>query len=169
MKKLLIACFSVVFLGFSARMASQADPSPQVIFFLSPTCKICQFYTLEMQTLYKDYAGLFAFRAVMPGTLVSDSSATAFRETYGIPFPVSRDVLNEHMSMNATVTPEVFVVNGAGEVVYHGRIDDAYVAIGKRRTIVKHHELRDVLEAISTGMRIETKNTPAVGCIIEKD
>jgi hypothetical protein len=72
-----------------------------------------------------------------------------------------------HRKLTATVTPEVFLIRN-DSVMYHGRIDDSFVRVGKRRAHVKNRELRNALEAILQGQQPEVSHVPAVGCIIEK-
>ena len=72
-----------------------------------------------------------------------------------------------HRALNATVTPEVFVLRN-DSVVYHGRIDDSFLRVGKRRAHVKNRELRSVLDSILQGRSVQVHFVPAVGCIIEK-
>ena len=139
----------------------------RVAFFLSPTCSICRFYALEMRNLSADYSSKgvdFAGYAV--GPLLNDSIVEAFRKEYQIPFPIEHDDVM-HRQMNATVTPEVFVIHN-DSVVYHGRIDDSFLRVGKRRAHVKNRELRSVLDSILQGRGVDVHFVPAVGCIIEK-
>lgn len=149
---------------------SQADKKEiNVIYFLSSTCKICQFYSIELNSLYQDYASKgIHFRGLFPGRLETDSTVAEFGRVYSLPFPLKIDKYEEHRSLNATITPEVFVTNRSGEVLYHGRIDDAYFSVGKRRARVKNHELRNVLDVLLTGEEAPSLHVPAVGCIIEK-
>ena len=70
------------------------------------------------------------------------------------------------MRLRPTVVPEAFVVDAGGRLCYRGRIDDRFVAVGKPRTKVTHHELRDAIAALHTGGRAP-ESQPAVGCIFE--
>jgi hypothetical protein len=139
----------------------------RVAFFLSPTCTICRFYALEMRSLSADYSSKgvdFAGYAV--GPLLNDSIVEAFRREYQIPFSIQHDDVM-HRRLNATVTPEVFVIYN-DSVMYHGRIDDSFVRVGKRRAHVKNRELRNALDRILQGGPVDVNHVPAVGCIIEK-
>jgi len=138
----------------------------EVVYFISPTCKICQFYALEMRQLVADYGLEVEFKAYAVGALLTDSAVQSFKSDYQIPFPVIMDDI-KHRELNATITPEVFVIDNTG-VVYHGRIDDSFVRVGKRRAHVKNRELRSVLDLILAGKQVVVSHTPAVGCIIEK-
>ena len=139
----------------------------QVAFFVSPTCMICRFYALEMRQLEADYGARgVSFMAYAVGPLLTDSVVYAFQREYAIPFPVKLDD-SRHRELNATVTPEVFVMH-KDVVVYHGRIDDSFVRVGKRRAHVKNRELRNALDRILQGGQVLVEHVPAVGCIIEK-
>ena len=59
-------------------------------------------------------------------------------------------------------TPEVFVLDSAGDVAYPGAIDDA-----TDPDAVTAHHLRDALDAVLDGRAPAVSTTPAVGCTIK--
>ena len=63
----------------------------------------------------------------------------------------------------ASITPEVFVVDLTGTVVYHGRIDDDGMEPGN----VLRHDLRIALDEPLAGEEITVKNTEPVGCTVK--
>ena len=156
--------FIVVLLQF---LLNPGHAQLRVAFFLSPTCTICRFYALEMRNLSSEYGGKgVEFVGYAVGPLLNDSIVEAFRSEYQIPFPMLHDDVM-HRRLNATVTPEVFVIHN-DSVMYHGRIDDSFVRVGKRRAHVKNRELRNAIDCILQGGAVELNHVPAVGCIIEK-
>ncbi|MDB5322108.1 MAG: hypothetical protein JWN40_3739 [Phycisphaerales bacterium] len=66
----------------------------------------------------------------------------------------------------ATVTPEAAVFLADGRQVYRGRINDLYVDYGKARFAPTTNDLRDMLELIVRGEKVEIRTTVAVGCHI---
>ncbi len=66
-------------------------------------------------------------------------------------------------AFGATRTPEIFLFDSAGKLVYHGTIDDNH----KDAAAAKEHYLKDALEALVAGKEITTKTTKAVGCSIK--
>jgi hypothetical protein len=66
----------------------------------------------------------------------------------------------------ARVTPEAAVFSPHGQLLYHGRIDNSYVDIGKRLPSPTRNDLSLTLDAITTGQPIPNKTAPAVGCYI---
>ena len=120
-----------------------------------------------MRDLSADYASHeVEFIGYAVGPLLTDSVVASFREEYKIPFSVVLDD-TMHRALNATVTPEVFVLRN-DTVVYHGRIDDSFLRVGKRRAHVKNRELRSAIDRILQGRSVDVPFVPAVGCIIEK-
>lgn len=157
----------IILLLIAGLFVGKLSAQKKVAFFLSPSCMICRFYAVEMRELHALYAHRgIEFTGYAVGPLLNDSLVDAFRNEYSIPFNVVRDN-SMHRVLGATITPEVFVtINDS--IVYHGRIDDSFVRVGKRRAHVKNRELRDAIESILQGRIVQVTHVPAVGCIIEK-
>ena len=66
-------------------------------------------------------------------------------------------------AFGATRTPEVFLFDQGGLLVYHGVIDDN----AKSPDSVKEHYLREALEAMLAGKKIPVTETKALGCTIK--
>ena len=71
----------------------------------------------------------------------------------------------------AEVTPEAAVLRLQDDkhwtLVYRGRINDLYVALGKRRAAATSHDLRRAIDAALANRPIDFEPVPAVGCLIE--
>jgi hypothetical protein len=65
------------------------------------------------------------------------------------------------------VTPEAAVYGRAGELLYHGRIDDRYVALGAARSAPENRDLQTALKQLIAGKPAKSPSKPAVGCLIE--
>jgi thiol-disulfide isomerase/thioredoxin len=63
----------------------------------------------------------------------------------------------------ATVTPEMYIVDAAGVLRYHGRVDNA--SDEKR---VERHDLRVALDEMLTGKPISKPDLKAFGCVIKR-
>jgi peroxiredoxin len=63
----------------------------------------------------------------------------------------------------ATRTPEAFLFDAKGRLVYHGTVDDNAHEPDK----VEHRYLRDALEAVVAGQEVIVKETKALGCSIK--
>jgi peroxiredoxin len=60
-------------------------------------------------------------------------------------------------------TPEAFLFDAEGKLVYHGTVDDN----AEEPAGVRQHFLRDALEAVATGQPVQTKETKSLGCSIK--
>jgi hypothetical protein len=91
-------------------------------------------------------------------------------ENYSITTPTLIDSRQELVHMaHVSVTPEaaVFAVkDGRLEEVYHGRIDDRYIAFGKERPQATHHELQEAIQAVLAGRPVPKPSAGPVGCSI---
>ena len=141
-----------------------------VFYFLEPECPLCQGYVLKMRTLKKKYESRgFLFYTVWPGKLYSVEEIGQFSTTYMMDLP---ELLDPDFQLtnyfNATVTPEVFVIDKHGELLYSGRIDDWAWDTGQKKQHVEHNDLEEAMAGIADGNFNFQKKTKAVGCLIEK-
>jgi peroxiredoxin len=84
-------------------------------------------------------------------------------KTRGFNFPYVVDAGSTvAKAFGATRTPEVYLFDGAGKLVYHGAVDD-----NKDAGNVKQSYLKEALEALLAGKSIATAETKAVGCSIK--
>ena len=139
-----------------------------VIVFLLPDCPASQNYTLSLNQFSEKYAAnKVAFYGVFPAFVKKDE-IVEFQKEYHIKFPLLMDDKQSLTNaLHAHVAPGVFVLDQRGTVVYSGRIDDWMYAVGKKRTVITHHELQDALDAIVQGKKVVISKTQAVGCIID--
>jgi peroxiredoxin len=151
--------------------ASKSD-SVQVYIFLSETCPICQSVTLNLKAIISEFESKgVAFTAVYPNVNVSNkNSIEKFNRKYNLNI---RSLLDENQNVTkkyaATITPEIVVVNSQSEkVIYRGKIDNGFEAIGKKRTVITEHYLKNALISKLNNQEIGIKETKPVGCYIIK-
>lgn len=141
-----------------------------VLFFATTDCPICNRYVPEIERLDRAYAGDgVRFWWVYPD-LTDDAAAIAkHRKDFSITGALFPDPPAEAVEMaHATVTPEaaVFVVERDHlREVYHGRVDDRYIAIGQERPQPTRHDLDLAIQAALAG-KPAPSGGPAVGCAI---
>jgi hypothetical protein len=70
---------------------------------------------------------------------------------------------NVARAFGATKTPEAFLFDKEGKLVYHGAIDDN----GQEPAKVEKNYLKDALEAVLSGGEIAVKETKSIGCSIK--
>ncbi len=66
-------------------------------------------------------------------------------------------------AFGATRTPEAFVFDAAGKLVYHGTVDDN----AKDAAAVKEAWLKDAVDAVAAGKTVSVAETKAMGCSIK--
>lgn len=82
----------------------------------------------------------------------------------GMKFPYAVDASSDlARAFGATRTPEAFLFDAAGKLVYHGTIDDNAQDADK----VKETYLKNALDALVAGSEIAVKETKAIGCGIK--
>jgi len=82
----------------------------------------------------------------------------------GMAFPYVVDATSGvAKAFGATRTPEAFVFDASGKLVYHGTIDDNM----QNASAVKETYLKDALESVASGKDVAVKETKALGCGIK--
>lgn len=169
---------SVSIRGLDGRPLQLLGPSARAsaIFFIATDCPISNWYAPTIQQVCREYAArgvdcTLVYEdvdlAASPKAL-DDSVRTHLEEyRYGAAFPAAVDrTRTVAQRAKVTITPSVVLVDRGGAIRYRGRIDNAYADLGKPRQKVTSHELRDALEAVTTGRPVATPETEAVGCYI---
>jgi enediyne biosynthesis protein E4 len=143
-----------------------------VFVFVSVNCPIANRYAPELKRLHEAFAPRgVGFRLVYTEREATAQSIRNYQAEYGLAAEALRDP--QHMLVKlvgARVTPEAAVfVPGAsgGQLVYHGRIDDRYVELGRMRPAPTSRDLNDALEAVLAGRPAPRETAPAIGCFID--
>jgi len=139
------------------------------LFFVSAECPISNAFAREIARICADYKskGIGCDLVYLdPG--MSDDQARKHAQEYGHgDYPKIVDRRRELVkATGVTVTPEAAVVNREGKVVYRGRIDDSFSALGQPRRAVRDADLRNALDAVVAGRPVEKPETKALGCFI---
>ena len=110
------------------------------------------------------------FVGVFPNFRSKKSNIQTYCDEFKFPFETRTDYFKTLThKFGVTITPEVVVYNeNKQEILYRGRIDNAYVSLGKRRQVITKHELRDALQVFKAGDLEPLSFTDAIGCFIEK-
>jgi hypothetical protein len=151
--------------------ATQPDPfaapaRARVLLFVRTDCPITNRYAPELQRVAEEFSGRgVRFWLVYPDATETDAGIRAHIEEYRFPGEAVRDPRHELVRRaHATVAPEAAVFDEAGKLIYHGRIDDRYVDIGKARPAARRHDLENAIAAVLAGKPVAESETRAVGC-----
>lgn len=155
--------------GGTFRLPEPDEAVAVVLLFLGHECPISNGYTPELARIVKAYASKkVAFVAVYADSDVTPDEAAKHAKVFVLPCP---SVLDPKLTLatrtGATVKPEAVVLSPKGEVVYRGRIDDRYIALGEKRAEPTVHDLRNAIDAVLAGKPVPTPRTQAIGCDID--
>ena len=145
-----------------------AQKAWHVYVFIAEECPICNYMGKPLSELAKKYEGTVSFHAVFPTKNSNYKTAQLFKEQYGM---MSFETLLDKdqawtRKLGASITPEAVITDNTGEILYRGRINNAYYAPGKMKHSSIRPELEDALEMLTSGKKITQPWPPAIGCYI---
>jgi peroxiredoxin len=141
------------------------DSTAIVVMFIATQCPVSNAYNERMVALYNDYEPRgFAFVGINSNKQESVDEIKEHSQENKFEFPVLKDWNNVIADkFEASVTPEIYILNSNFYLLYHGRIDDS-----RRENEVKSHDLRAALDEILAGKPVSNKLTKAFGCTIKR-
>lgn len=140
-----------------------------IVTFFATACPLSQNYTLILNNLYHKYKNEINFFCAFPGIDNKRKDLLAFKKKYMIPYPMIQDKgLNLTNILNATVTPEVFLLDSTGAIQYHGAIDNWVSKLGKTRKLKTISYLENAIIDVLQSKKPATGYINPIGCFIEK-
>jgi peroxiredoxin len=156
--------------GKTVTIADAKGPKGTLVVFTANGCPFAKAWETRIVALANDYAtkgiGVLLVDANDPSIAKADApelvKARHTERAMQVPY-----VVDENQSVarafGASVTPEAFLFDEAGKLVYHGTVDDN----AKEPDKVTKHYLQDALEAVSTGKAPAIGETKGIGCGIK--
>jgi peroxiredoxin len=156
--------------GKEVSISDVAGPKGTLVVFTCNACPFAKAWEQRIVALGNEYkaqgVGVIAINSNDPAVVADDSydvmKTRATDRKMGFPYVVD-DGSAVAKAFGATRTPEAFLFDGSGKLVYHGTIDDNYQEPEK----VEKTYLKDALNAVVTGGSITTAETKSVGCGIK--
>ena len=154
--------------GESHRPLHVGEAVAHAVVFITVDCPIANSYAPAIRDLAREFEPRGVdFFLVHVDPDVDESRAREHAVEFGHEVPVLLDpehVLVEQLGVR--ITPEVALLDAGGELVYLGRIDNGYAALGKKRPRATSEDLRLAIEALLAGRSVPVARTEAVGCLI---
>jgi len=151
--------------GKEHKLSDYKDAKAIVVMFIATRCPVSNAYNERLEKLYEDYKSKgVAFLAINSNKQESVEEIAGHAKEHGFGFTILKDdgnVIADQFS--ASVTPEIYVMNGSLELLYHGRIDDS-----QREAQVTRKDLREALDELLGGKSVTTNKTKAFGCTIKR-
>lgn len=151
--------------GKAHTLASLKGQKGTVLIFIATRCPVSNGYNTRMEKLFEDYKSK-GINVVGINSNVSEPADEVKKHAAekGLTFPIMKDAGNIVADrFDAQVTPEAFVIDAAGKLVYHGRIDNS-----RAGDAINSTELRDALDAVLAGKAVDKPEAKAFGCTIKR-
>jgi hypothetical protein len=135
--------------------------------FIDPNCPITQKYIPKINGLMNKY-DLLVY-GVQPNLGTYYDQVMKFKDDYSFKFPIINDSTQKlTYYLNASVTPEVFLLDKSGALIYSGAIDNWFFDLGRYRKSATIHYLQDALDSNYGSLFSVNNNTKAIGCLIQR-
>ncbi|NUM56937.1 MAG: exo-alpha-sialidase [Candidatus Hydrogenedentes bacterium] len=144
--------------GYPRTMDNYADRRGTVVVFLSARCDATATAYDTFNALHEEYRqNEVLFVGISSNPAESGDELRTFTQNKGCRFPIYRDPTRRAAKQfGATVTPEFFLIDGKGTLVYHG-------AVGNETD-----GLQPAIVALLSNETVKTTTTPVAGTPIDK-
>jgi thiol-disulfide isomerase/thioredoxin len=166
---LFAASLTILDINGIPRSPLKPEGKASVLFFIASDCPIANSYAPEIQRICSEYAP----KQVSCDLVYVDPTLTVGdvkKHVQDFGYSSLTAILDSSQKLvkaaGATITPEAAVIGPSGQVLYRGRINNVYAALGKRRLEATEHDLRKALDEVLSGKLVSTNQTQAIGCYI---
>ncbi|MCX6151226.1 MAG: thioredoxin family protein [Ignavibacteriales bacterium] len=151
--------------GAKHSLADYKSSKAIVMIFMATQCPVSNAYNERMAQLYKDYSSKgITFVGINSNKQETVEEIKNHSNEHGFKFTILKDWDNKIADkLEASVTPEVYILNNKLEIIYHGRIDDS-----RREEKATSKDTRTALDALLAGKSVEVQETKAFGCSIKR-
>jgi len=151
--------------GKKHSLSDYKDSKAIVIIFIATQCPVSNAYNERMENLYNTYKNKgVSFIGINSNKAELLTEIKSHAKSNGLTFTILKDEKNVIADkFEASVTPEIYVLNPNFEVLYQGRIDDS-----RREKDVKSTDFKKALDEILDGKPVSVPKTKAFGCTIKR-
>ncbi len=146
---------------------TKSTPTLSALVLLSPDCPMSVNYTKTLNDIQQQFGNSVQVMGILPGKTYKDSTILDFAAAYHLRFPLYVDK-KMHLSrqLKGEVTPEVFLLDAQGQLLYHGAIDNWLAGVGQKRQKPTEHYLLDAINQSLLGQAVSVSYVKAQGCIL---
>jgi peroxiredoxin len=151
--------------GREHTLASLKGSKGTVIIFMATRCPVSNAYNERMRKLAEDYASR-GVNVVGINSNVAELAPEVKQHAAekGLKFTILKDAGNKIADrFDAQYTPETYLLDASGKLVYHGRIDNS-----RSGDSITSTDLRDAIEAVVAGKAVEKPEVKGFGCTIKR-
>jgi peroxiredoxin len=155
--------------GKDVSISDVAGKKGTLVIFTCNHCPFAKAWEGRIAEIGNAYAskgvGVIAINPNDPSAAAEDSfeQMQTRAKKLGLQFPYVVDASSDvARAFGASRTPEIYLFDASGKLVYHGAVDD-----NKDVKSVDKHYLNDALGAVAEGKPVAVSETKAVGCTIK--
>ena len=137
--------------------------------FLYPGCPLAQIYAPVLNSLAAEFGtqGVTIVGVICESEAIKDLEA--HKKEFSITFPILLDTSFEVATLlDATMTPEAFLVSRDGTVAYAGRIDSRYKERGVKSPAEVRDDLREAILDLLAEKPVRIPRLAAAGCPLDR-
>jgi peroxiredoxin len=151
--------------GASHSLASLKGKNGTVVIFIATKCPVSNAYNDRMEKVFEDYkAKGINVVGINANSTEPAAEVKAHAAEKGLKFTILKDDGNKIADrLGAFATPEAYVLDAKGKLVYHGRIDNSRDPAG-----IQTNDLRDALNEVLAGKAVTKTEAKAFGCTIKR-
>ena len=151
--------------GNKHSLASLKGKNGTVIIFIATGCPVSNDYNARMEKVWQDYrARGINVVGINPNSTESAAQVKAHAAENHLSFKVLKDEGSKVADqLAAAVTPEAYLLDAAGKLVYHGRIDNS-----RNGDSITSNDLRDALDEVLAAKPVAKTEAKAFGCSIKR-
>ena len=151
--------------GAEHSLKSLTGKNGAVMIFISVQCPVSNGYNERMEKLAADYKAKGVNVIGINSNVTEPIAAVkAHAADKHFTFTVLKDDGNKIADrLGATRTPEAYVIDANGKLVYHGRIDNS-----QNTANITANDLRDAVDELLSGKPISKTGGAAFGCSIKR-
>ncbi len=151
--------------GAEHSLKSLAGKNGGVIIFIATRCPVSNAYNDRMQKLADDYkARGINVIGINSNNIEPASEVKSHAAEKHLTFAILKDDGNKIADrLGASRTPEAYVLDASGKLVYHGRIDNS-----QNTANITSNDLREALDELLAGKPISKTGGAAFGCTIKR-
>lgn len=156
--------------GGKHRFVGDPTVKATVLFLVLAECPIARKYAPELNRLTAAYLpkGVRFFLVhVDPTTTIATAKTNRQEFGYKMPILLDRDKTLVRLA-KVVAAPTAAVLSQTGTLLYSGRIDDRYPALGIQRAKPTRNDLRIALDQVLAGEKVKPSSTKVIGCLLPK-
>ena len=151
--------------GAEQSLKALAGKNGAVIVFIATRCPVSNAYNDRMEKLAQDYkAKGINVIGINSNNIEPAAEVKSHASEKHLTFAILKDDGNKIADrLGATRTPEAYVIDAGGKLVYHGRIDNS-----QNTANITANDLRDALDQMIAGKPVTKTGGAAFGCSIKR-